>query len=1254
MVKRLISAVTVIAIISSMITTSVFARTITVTDTSKEYTNTIAEEELAETVNYDTSIYNGDRGYLLEETFSGGENAVYGWDLDTRGGGLGGNEWSTFQLTDTSDSEAVSMTRHFMPHKGGTITFESCVVPTGIEDGFYYELTGLGKRIFKFITYNGNLCLEDRNGTLTRLTKYNVNERIPVKAYIDFDSQAATISVNGRNVGEFGFAENCTQIDTLCISTSKENEMTVVLEYFFLYFNYIINDTFMHGGEGVTPDEWTLKTDSVYSGIKYDTGMYYPDTYAYVLDDRTTVDGIELTRNFAELTDDFVYEVFFLIKEKRDGITLTLDNENNDIIKIQSKDNNLVLNGSETLVKDFMPNFWYKLQITAYPSRGMADVCINYKTILKGYELGKKCAFNKIGFSTDVKRRNELRIDDVILYKKIELPDDYVKKPEIVRAKDGVSVGMQHYAMWNEGSHYGWDKLNSFADRIPYMGHYNERSSEAADWIIKYEVEHGIDFAVYDWHRPNNSGWKGINNPIKLPTRYQALYQGYFNSEYSDCRDFAILYSAISKANLGGIEDWKDNIAPYLVEYFFKDSRYKKINNRPLFYVYNPQSFIDCLGGFDKACEAVEYLEQLCIDNGMAGVRMMWDGSSGVTEDIVNLPGGYAYAYAQVGANYERELENNLNVENRFKNPIKSIAMGWNRNPWQTDSTSRYFLTPEEIGKLSDTFMNEYKTWESEGIDRDKVLMYTCWDEYGEGHFFNPTRVAGFETLNEIRNAITDEGKKDTEDLPDSLSIARMSSLYQPNRRALMDHQLDFPDSPSFLQTIDEDELFKVYEFDFSDSAAAENWEVFQDAENLHWEDGALKFNSTARDVGIALYGLNIPADNIAYARVTSNTPGGGTGMLFYQTTVDTEMGTGGKRFNLIQSGKDWETNLGKAYNSDKLQGNITGLRWDPVDDPPVGTEFAIKKIELLAYIPSQEYLDSIAEYEKLISVKDYYKVTYMGTAITRVVDPFLRNDNMYISAWQFLRDVGCKVTFSWNDKTLTAERDGCTVVMKDQSDVITVNGVERKIPDICYYGGPEWYNYGNFFVPLRSIIEVLGGSVVYNDSTRTANVSFPVKSDGFDYANSRDLTKPMSFMFDTRADFEGWTTNSHIAAKSLKKGNLRLSINGNDPMMFSSSLNIKAEDYNFVRVRMKNQTAARSAVLLFITTDDKTWGGKKKFYFNISANDKDTKEYIVDLRNSAWEGTITQLRFDPVDAAFDIRGNVYIDSIEFLESLDE
>lgn len=117
MIKRCISAITVIAIINALISTSVLAGVLTVTDTSKEYTNVIAEDELAKTVNYDTSIYNGDRGYLLEETFSGGRNAVYGWDLDTRGGDLGGGEWSRFQLTDTSDCDVVSMTRHFMPHQ---------------------------------------------------------------------------------------------------------------------------------------------------------------------------------------------------------------------------------------------------------------------------------------------------------------------------------------------------------------------------------------------------------------------------------------------------------------------------------------------------------------------------------------------------------------------------------------------------------------------------------------------------------------------------------------------------------------------------------------------------------------------------------------------------------------------------------------------------------------------------------------------------------------------------------------------------------------------------------------------------------------------------------------------------------------------------------------------------------------------------------------------------------------------------------
>ena len=191
--KKIISIFTAICIVLTL--TGVSAVTISTNDTSKENTNMIAEREINETVKYDTAIYGNAPTYLMEDSFSGGKNAVYGWDTDLRGGGLSGLEWGEFQMVDTSDSECVSMQKHFIPHKSGKVTFESCVRPYEITDGFYYELTGNDKRLFKFMTYRGYLCLDFSNGSYQRLAKYNAGERITVRADIDLDNQNAVMVI---------------------------------------------------------------------------------------------------------------------------------------------------------------------------------------------------------------------------------------------------------------------------------------------------------------------------------------------------------------------------------------------------------------------------------------------------------------------------------------------------------------------------------------------------------------------------------------------------------------------------------------------------------------------------------------------------------------------------------------------------------------------------------------------------------------------------------------------------------------------------------------------------------------------------------------------------------------------------------------------------------------------------------------------------------------------------------------------------
>ena len=122
------------------------------------------------------------------------------------------------------------------------------------------------------------------------------------------------------------------------------------------------------------------------------------------------------------------------------------------------------------------------------------------------------------------------------------------------------------------------------------------------------------------------------------------------------------------------------------------------------------------------------------------------------------------------------------------------------------------------------------------------------------------------------------------------------------------------------------------------------------------------------------------------------------------------------------------------------------------------------------------------------------------------------------------------------------------------------------------------------------------------------------------------------------------WRNGYHIGLYNLA---------GVDPIIRSPEINMSADEYKYVKFRIKNTSRDGNMIMLFITKDDKTWNGEKTYAVNISTTDTEYKEYIVDLSTcSKWSGTITQLRLDPVNPAGTsaVDGEFYIDSIEFFK----
>ena len=1239
--KRILSTILAFAMAGAPI--AAFAEEPLPNYVSEEYTNALSDAALAESVKYDTSAFDGTPGYILQDTFANvsavdGMGAPSGWDIDKRGGQITGSENYKCQLLDIDENYVVSMSKELMIHKTGKITFEAgFAMENKTESGFYYELTGEGKTVFKIITEGDKLAVLQPDGTTKAIGTYQkannstiAKESVPFKVILDMDTKTYDVIYEGKSVGVFPFADKtASQIDRITVSTGKETTMAVRLRYIYMYVNYAVNDTFMESPVGTLPYGWERVGGGPSSSVQYDPNQVYPDTFSLTLDDATGVDSVEFVRRFDGISGNVAFETRFIVNEKCPDVAISVGNGNQPAITVKTTANDLVMGNGTVLKANYYPNLWYTLKVVADTNARKADIYLNYQKLLSDVPFETAVSsFNTISFGSTIKRIVNMRIDDVAVYNN-SLPSDYVPMPQAVKPDGDIEVGMQMYSMWNEGNHWGWDWITSWPNRITYLGTYAEGKPEVADWTIKWQVEHGFTYRTEIFSRANAN----LNQPVKLPTRYHALYNGYLNSQYKDQIKFAAMLCGMNSNTIGGIDDMKQNIIPHFMENFFNQPNYLTYENKPVVFMYGGDAFINIMGGPEKTKEVVDYWAEECKKVGFDGIIFVPSGAGSI--EGIGETYAYSYTWQYNGRNSEKQLESNDKMLATGAKTVGSVSMGWGRNPWTEANDGEIFSDPSTTYETIMGLKERMKT----NPNMTNMIILTCWDEYGEGHFFCPSRVHGFGYLNAVRNAVTGLGEKDKEDMPTAKAIARMDSLYRADRRALK--LVVEKAAPVFVEDLFERSKLQVLaEWDFEKMGNIGEWKVYNDVTNLRYENGALRGNSTARDPGVWVEGLNIPAQDVKMIKITTETAGAGQGQLFYQTSVDTQMGVNGKRFDVSQDSTAMKEYEGFPYTKEKLQGNITAIRWDPRNDGfPEYTDFAVKKIQILGY-------ESEPEPPKPVTIN----LTYNEEPLKITRSPFTKDGVLYFAVHRPLFEANVKTKWSYAKGTYDIEVDDKVATITNGSNIMKLNGRDVDL------GGVVYYEDGNLFAPLRPLLENLGFTVKWNGETNTVEITKIDPNDTYEYQKEADKSKPFSWMFETRGN-ESWTPNGHVGLLKASKGSLVIETAGTDPQVFSPKINIPAEEYKYLRIRMKNETNVANPYVLFTTSESTAFGGGKTLTFTATANDTEMKEYIINTAEfDVWKGTVTQLRFDPVNPSGNegVSGKIYIDSIEFLKELPQ
>jgi hypothetical protein len=313
-----------------------------------------------------------------------------------------------------------------------------------------------------------------------------------------------------------------------------------------------------------------------------------------------------------------------------------------------------------------------------------------------------------------------------------------------------------------------------FQPRIPgELGFYDLRLAETRDAQARLAAEHGIEGFCY-WHYWLGQGREMLERPFK-----QVLESG--QPDFPFCLGWAnhdwkgVFFGAqkkmLAKQEYPGETDHRQHFDSVLKA--FRDPRYVRVNNRPLFLIYRPADIPDA-----KAFVAL--WRDLAKQAGLTGIYFVGEETStesGTRErfglDAISYTRHRHIEQIETSRNlFKRAARKILGVNLQLKvydykdamrfflkegplNPkeIPSIVPGWDTTArLGRDATILRGATPELFRQhVRDVFK---RCQEAARPAEENIVFIKSWNEWAEGNYLEPDRKYGRAFLEALRDEI--------------------------------------------------------------------------------------------------------------------------------------------------------------------------------------------------------------------------------------------------------------------------------------------------------------------------------------------------------------------------------------------------------------------------------------------------------------------------------------------------------------------
>ena len=328
--------------------------------------------------------------------------------------------------------------------------------------------------------------------------------------------------------------------------------------------------------------------------------------------------------------------------------------------------------------------------------------------------------------------------------------------------------------------------------KVPLWGYLDEANPKDMAKKIDAAADHGVDAFLFDWYwyngpflnRTIDEGLKGAANRNRI--KYALMWA---NCEWKSLKPARphkpnpVLYP-------GGVTPEEfDTVCDHVIERYFKDPNYWKIDGCPYFSIYDLKMLGSKLGGFEGTKAAFGRFRAKVKAAGFPGLHLaivywgdmrMAGGPANSAERVKQLGFDSATSYVwihHVGlhglkTDYDVVGGKYMAIWDRFAKELAmpywpNLSMGWDPSP-RTDQTCAWTprggYYPFSGVIVNNTPANFRKAAEriKARLDADprlpRIVTVNAWNEWTEGSYIEPDKETGFAYLEAIRDVFGPTG----------------------------------------------------------------------------------------------------------------------------------------------------------------------------------------------------------------------------------------------------------------------------------------------------------------------------------------------------------------------------------------------------------------------------------------------------------------------------------------------------------------